>query len=166
MKKWPSCLLLVLNNFSLLQILQVYFFFLILTPCFCYEIWFGIGGYVFVHTYTCECIHKWLLFVMMLGHVWLFANQWTAALQASLSINISQSLLKLMSIESVMSSYHLLLLSSIFPTITVFTNDLALHIRWPKCWSFSFSISPSKEYSGLISFRIDWFDLLKVQGTL
>ena len=150
MKKWPSCLLLVLNNFSLIQILQVYFFFLILTLCFCYEIWFGIGGYVFVYTYTCECIHKWLLFVMMLSHVWLFATQWTAAWQASLSINISQSLLKLMSIESVMSSYHLLL-SSVFPTIRVFTNELALHIRWPKCWSFSFSISPSKEY-----FRIDF----------
>ena len=96
---------------------------------------------------------------------------WTAARQASLSFTISQNLLKLMSIESVMPSDHLilyhplLLLLSIFPSIRVFSNELALHIRWPKYWSFSFSISPSNEYSGLISFRIDWFDLLAVQGT-
>ena len=97
---------------------------------------------------------------------------WTAALQASLSFTISQSLLKLMSIELVMSSNHLLLchhlffLPSIFPSIRVFSNKSALCIRWPKYWSFSFSISPSNEYSGLISFSIDWFDLLAVQGTL
>ena len=97
---------------------------------------------------------------------------WTVAHQASLSITISWSLLELMSIKSVMSSNHLILccplilLPSIFPSIRVFSNELALHIRWPKYWSFSFSISPSKEYSGLISFRIDWLDLFDVQGTL
>ena len=97
---------------------------------------------------------------------------WTAARQASLSISNSRSLLKLMSIESVMPSNHLifchplLLLCSIFPSIRVFSNESALHIRWRKYWSFSFSISPSSEYSGLISFRIDWFDLLLVQRTL
>ena len=100
------------------------------------------------------------------------ATAWTIAHRASLSFTISQSLLKLMSIEVVMPSNHLilcqplLLLSSIFPTLMVFSNESALHIRWPKYWSFSFSISPSNEYSGLISFRIDWFDLLAVQGTL
>ena len=104
--------------------------------------------------------------------VWLFATPCTAARQASLSITNSQSLLKLMSIESVMLSNHLipccplLLLPLIFPSIRVFSNELVLRIRWPKYWSFSFSISPSNEYSGLISFRIDWFDLLAVQGTL
>ena len=100
------------------------------------------------------------------------ATPWTAARQASLSITKSQSLLKLMSIESVMPSNHLilchplLLLPSLFPSIRVFSNDSALCIRWPKYWSFSFSINPSNEYLGLISFRIDWFDLLAVQGTL
>ena len=101
-----------------------------------------------------------------------FASPWTAAHQASLSITNSQSLLKLMSIKLVMPSNHLILchpllfLPSIFPSIRVFFNESALHIRWPKYWSFSFSISPSNEYSGLISFRIDWLDLLAVQGTL
>ena len=96
---------------------------------------------------------------------------WTVAQQASLSIINSWSLLKLMSIALVMPSNHLilchplLLLPSIFPSIRVFSNELVLHIRWPKDWSFSFSINPSNEYSGLISFRIDWFDLLTVQGT-
>ena len=96
---------------------------------------------------------------------------WTAAPQASLSITNSRSLLKFMTIQSVMPSNHLilcplLLLTSIFPSIRVFSNESILHIRWPKYWIFSFSISPSKEYSGLISFRMDWFDLLAVQGTL
>ena len=109
--------------------------------------------------------------VHSLSHVWLFATPWTAECQASLSFSISQSLLKLMSIESVMPSIHFilcypLLLLSIFPIIRVFSNELALHIRCPKYWSFNFSISPSNVYSGLISFRIDWFDLLAVQGTL
>ena len=107
--------------------------------------------------------------VQSLSHVWLFATPWTAAHQASLSFSISQSLLKLMSVESVVPSNHLilchllLLVASIFSIIKVFSNELALHIRWPKYWSCS--ISPSNEYSGLISFRIDWFDLLAVQRT-
>ena len=96
----------------------------------------------------------------------------TAAHQASLSFTISRRLLRLMSVESVMPSNHLifchplLLLPSIFPSIRIFSNESALHIRWPKYWSFSFSISPSSEYSGVISFRIDWFDFFAVQGTL
>ena len=110
--------------------------------------------------------------VQSLSCVQLFATPWTAAHQASLSITNSWSLLKLMSIESVMPSNHLilchplLLLPSIFPSIWVFSNESALHIRWPKYWSFSFSITPSSEHSGLISFRMDWLDLLAVQGTL
>ena len=110
--------------------------------------------------------------IQLLSCVWLFVTPWTAAWQASLSITKSWSLLKLMSIESMMPSSHLilcrplLLLSSIFPSIRVFSNGSALHIGWPKYWSFSFSISPSNEYSGLISFKMDWLDLLTVQGTL
>ena len=110
--------------------------------------------------------------VQSLSQAQLFATPWTAALQASLSNTNSQSLLKLMSIELVMPSKHLipccplLLLPSPFPSIRVFSSKSALCIRWPKYWSFSFSISPSNAYSGLISFRIDWFDLLSVQGTL
>ena len=99
------------------------------------------------------------------------ATQWTAALQASLSITNSRSSRKLMYIESVMPSNHLilcgpLLLPSIFPSIRVFSNESALHIRWPNYWSLSFNISPSNEHPGLISFRMDWLDLLAVQGTL
>ena len=100
------------------------------------------------------------------------ATPWTAAHQASLFITNSRSLPKLMSIKSIMPSNHLiisrplLLLPSIFPSIRVFSNESALHIRWPKDWSFSFSISPSNEHPGLISFRVDWLDLLAVQGTL
>ena len=100
------------------------------------------------------------------------STPWTAARQASLSIANSRSLLELMCIQLVMSSIHLifchplLLLPSIFPSIRVFSNELALRIRWPKYWSFSFSISPSNGCSGLLPFRIDWFDLLAVQGTL
>ena len=109
--------------------------------------------------------------VQSLSHVQLFATPWTAAHQASLSIANSQSLLKLMSIESVMPSNHLilcrplLLLPSFFPSIRVFSNESALHIWWPKFWSFSFSTSPSNEYSGLISCTIDWFDRLAVLRT-
>ena len=98
-----------------------------------------------------------------------FAAQWTAAHQASLSLTISWSLPKFKSIESVMPSNHLILsglLLSIFPIFRIFSKKSAVHIRWPKYWNFRFSISPSKEYSGLISFKIDWFDLLAVQGTL
>ena len=110
--------------------------------------------------------------VQLFSHVWLFAAPWTVAHQASLFFTISWSLLKLMFIELVMPSNHLiiccpLLLSpSIFPSISVFSNESVLHIRWPNYWSFSFSISPSNKYLGLISFRMDWLDLLAVQGTL
>ena len=110
--------------------------------------------------------------VQSLSHVRLFTTPWTAAHQTFLSIRDSQSLLKLMSIESLMPSNHLilcrhlLLLPSFFPRNRVFSNESVLHIRWPDYWSFSFNISPFKEYSGLISIRIDWFDLLAVQGTL
>ena len=109
--------------------------------------------------------------VQLLSCVQLFMTPWTAVCQASLSFTVSQNLLKFMSTESVMLSNHLtichsLLQSSIFPSIRVFSKESALCIRWPKYWNFSFSISPSTEYSGLLSFRIDWFDLLAVQGTL
>ena len=111
--------------------------------------------------------------VQWLSCVPLFMTPWAAEWQASLFITNSQSLLKLMFIESVMPSNHLtlchsllLLLPSIFPSIRVFSNESVLHIRWPKYWSLNFSISPSHEYSGLISFRMDWLDLLAVQGTL
>ena len=110
--------------------------------------------------------------VQLLSGVWLFVTPWTAARQASLSITNSRSLLKLMSIELVMPSQPShpllspLLPSSIFSSIKVFSNESALCVRWPKFWSFSFSISPSNEFSGLISFRMDWLDLLAVQGTL
>ena len=110
--------------------------------------------------------------VQLLSRVQLFATPWTAARQASLSITNSWSLFKLMSIELVMPSIHLILcrhllrLLLIFPSIKVFSNESVLCIRWPKYWSFIFSISPSNEPSGLISFRMDWLDLLAVQGTL
>ena len=110
--------------------------------------------------------------VQLLSHVWLFAMPWTAACQASLSITNTWSTPKPMSIESVMPSNHLILCHplllppSIFPSIRVFSNESVLCIRWPKYWSFSFHISPSNKYSGLISFRLDWLNLLAVQGTL
>ena len=110
--------------------------------------------------------------VQSLSCVQLFVTPWTASHQASLSFTISYSLLKLMSVESVMPSNHLiicrplLLLPSIFPNIQVFSNESVLHIRWPKYCSFRFSISPSNEYSGLISFRTDWFGVLAVRGTI
>ena len=112
-----------------------------------------------------------MIVVQSLSCVLLFVTPWTAACQASLSFTISWSLLKLMSIMLVMSSSHLilchpLLLTAIFPSIRVFSSELALCITWPNYWSFNFIINPSKEYSGLISFRIDWFGLLAVQGTL
>ena len=112
-----------------------------------------------------------MIVVQWLSCVRLFVTPWTAPSQASLSFTISQSLLKLMSVELAMPSNHLvlscpLLLPLVFPSSRVFSNESALHIRWPKYWSFSFSICPSNEYSGLISFRIYWLDLLVVQGTL
>ena len=119
-----------------------------------------------------DLLPAWFSSVQSLCRVWLFATQWTALHQASLSMTNPQSLLKLMSVESVMPSNHLilcrplLLLPSIFPSISVFSNESAPCIRWPKYWSFNFSIGPSSEYSGLISFKMDWLDLLAVQGTL
>ena len=115
--------------------------------------------------------HFFVVAVQLLSHIPLFVTLWTATWQASLSFTDSLSLLKLMSIELVRPSYHLiflcsLLLPSIFPSIRVFSNKSALCIRWLKDWGLSFSISPFNEYSGLISFRIAWFDLLEVQGTL
>ena len=110
--------------------------------------------------------------VQLLSRVWLFATPWIAACQASLSITNSRSSLRLMSIESIMPSSHLilchplLLLLPIPPCIRVFSNESTLRMRWPKYWSFSFSISPSKEHRGLISFRMDWLDILAVQRTL
>ena len=129
-----------------------------------------IGSYgIFSTLRNCQTLFKDVVQLLSRGR--LFATPWTAACQASLSNTNSRSLLKLMFIESVMPSNHLilcppLLLLSIFPSIRVFSNETALHIRWPKHWSFSFSISPSNEYSGLISFKVEWFDLLAVQGTL
>ena len=113
-----------------------------------------------------------VVFVQLSGHVWFFMTPWIASHQTSLSLTISHSLFKLMSIELVISSNHLILchsllfLPSIFPSLRVFSNELALRIRWPKYWSFSFSLSPSNEYPELISFRIDWLELLAVQWTL
>ena len=137
-------------------------------------------GYVFLSSSASKCLWnsklckslKTVVIVQPLSQVWLFVTPWTAACQASLSFTISQSLLKLMSVELVMTSNYLILchslplLPSIFPSIRIFSNELALHIRWLKYWSFNLSISPSSECSGLISFRMDWLDLLAVQGTL
>ena len=137
--------------------------------CLCSNFLFLLGhqsNWLRVHSYDLT-----LPFVVQsLSHVRFFTTPWTAAYQVSLSFIISWSLLKLMSIESVMPSNHLilccplLLLPSVFPSIKIFSDESILHIRWPKNWSFS--ISPSNEYSGLISLRIDWLDLLAVQGTL
>ena len=121
--------------------------------------------------YVCD-IHPTISSVQSLSRVWFFETPWMAVHQASLSITISQSSLKLMSTESVMPSSHLILCCplllppSVFPSIRVFLNESVLHIRWPKYGSFSFSISPSNEHPGLITFRMDWLDLLEVQGTL
>ena len=120
----------------------------------------------------CKRSQKRNVVVQSFSHVQLIVTPWTTACQASLSFTISRSLLELMSTESMMPSNHLILchplliLPSIFPSIRVFSNKLTLQIRGPKYWTFSFGISPSNEYSGLISFRIDWFDLLAVQKTL
>ena len=122
--------------------------------------------------WLCKYLWNCPLLVQSLNCVRLFATPWTAACQASLPFTIFWSLSKLMSTESVMPSTHLILccplflLPSIFPSIRVFFNESALHIRWPEYWSFSFNISLSDEYSGLISFQIDWFGLLEIQGIL
>ena len=120
-------------------------------------------------TLICCNVHWILAVVQSPSHAWFFVTPWTAACQASLSFTVSQSLIRFMSIESVMPSNHLilchslLLLPSIFPSIRVFSSELTLHIKCPKYWSFS--ISPSNKYSALYSFRIDWFDLLALPGT-
>ena len=125
-----------------------------------------------MHQSLSKCRLSIVFVVQLLSRVQLFATSWTAAHQTALSITNSRSFLKLMSIALVMPSNHLilccplLLLPSVFLSIRVFSNELAVHIRWPKYWSFSFNISSSNEYSELISFRIDWFDLFAVQGTL
>ena len=127
---------------------------------------------LFCTSETFDRVGGFISSVQLLSHVQLFATPWTAAHEASLSITNSRSLLRLLSIMLEMSSnllilcHPLLLPPSIFPSIRVFSNESVLYIRWPKDWSFSFSISPSNEYSGLISFRIDWLDLFAVQGTL
>ena len=125
-----------------------------------------------MHVLSCQCVSVQFSSVQSLSCVRLFATSWTTACQASLSITNSWSLLKLISTELVMPSNHLilccplLLLLSIFPSIRVFSDESVLCIRWPKYWSFSFNISPSNEHPGPISFRMDWLDLLAVQGTL
>ena len=135
----------------------------------------GLGAALLGHRRVLEQTHglcSCVALVQLLSHVRLFAAPWTAACQASLSITNSRSLLQLMSIELVMPSNHLILcrplilLPSIFPSIRVFSSGSVLCIGWPMYWRFSFGISPSNEYSGLISFRMDWLDLLAVQGTL
>ena len=132
-------------------------------------------GSIFLQVLTLSLLYTRYCFihsVRLLSQVWLFVTPWTAACQASLSITNSRSLFKFMSIELVMPSNHLilcrplLLLPSVFPSIRILSNELVLCIWWPKYWSFSFSISLSSEYSGLISFSIDWLDLLAIQGTL
>ena len=134
----------------------------------------GIAGHklhIYILKVSRQVPQATIVVVQLLSRVQLFVTSWTAARQASLSF-ISWSLLKLLSVELMMPSNHLilchslLLLPSIFPSIRIFSSESVLCIRWPKYWSFSFSISPCNEYSGLISFRIDWFDLLAVQGTL
>ena len=149
---------------------------LLLTPSFCsllFKIDFGLcwSSCIFLSRIcpNCACMQLFFSSVQLLSRVRLFATPWTAARQASLSITNSRSLLKLMFIKLVMPfilCHPLLLLPSIFPRIRVFSSESALSIRWPKYWSFSFNISPSNEHSGLISFRMDWLDLLEVQGTL
>ena len=118
-----------------------------------------------------QCASLGIVAVQLLSWIQLSATPWSAPHQASLSFTISRSLLKLMSIEVLPSNHFILccpflLLPSIFPSIRVFSNESVLLMRWPKYWSFSFSISPSNEYSGLIFYRMDWFDLLEIQGTL
>ena len=140
-----------------------------------FRLWLHTKAESHSYTWTCPYINEFTVqfsSVQSLSHVRLFVTPWTAACRASLSITNSRSPSKPMSIESVMTSNHLILycpllfLPSIFPSIRVFSNESALRMRWPKCCSFSFNISPSNEHPGVISFRMDWLDLLAVQGTL
>ena len=162
---------------SLEKSLNGTFFGVVLFTASCTVLWTSFhcsSGILFTSSYPLNICYLHCIFissVQSLSHVWLFATHGLQH-QASLSITNSRSLLKLMSIELVISFNHLilccpfLLLPSIFPTIRVFSNEPVFHIRWPKYWSFSFSISPPNEYSRLVSFRFDWFDFLAVQGTL
>ena len=142
--------------------------FQVLLCWFCSHYWIDISTFRKGNNH----INKASVQFRSLSHVWLFMTPWTSARQASLSITNSWGSLRFKPLESVMPSSHLilchplLLLPSVLPRIRVFSNESLLPIRWPKYWSFSFSISPSDEHSGLVSFRIDWFDLLAVQGTL
>ena len=164
------------SSFSLLFIFNPCIF----LPC---KVWLSVKSTLFCQALTCfrkliwilwcgKVVCHWFSSVQSLSRVRLFATPWTTARQAFLSITSCRSPSKPMSIESVMPSNHLilchplLLLPSMFPSIRVFSNESALCTRWPKYWSFSFNISPPKEYSGLISFRMDWLDILAVQGTL
>ena len=163
------CVLIIHNLVSLMQSLLWVLYFQVSS-----ELWFTCTSNSIL---SFQNLFPVILFsvsvsVQSLSCGWLFATPWTAARQASLSITDSRSPPKPMSIELVMPSNHLILchsllvLPSIFPSIRVFSKELALHIRWPKYWSFSFNISPSNKHPGLISFRMDWLDLLAVQGTL
>ena len=158
---WLECKLFSASMEKSMEVLQK-------IKCRTTTIWFGSS----TSGYICKGSSVQFSSFQSLGHVWLFASQWTRARQASLSITNSQSLLKLLSIALVMPSNHLilchplLLLPSVFPSIRVLSSESILCIRWPKYWSFSFSISRANEYSGLISFMIGWLDLLAVQGTL
>ena len=158
---------------QILYFLQKQFFFVLINPLnLTFRGCTVIVNFFFHLHFLYSNMHCQFSSVQSLSHVRLFATPWTAACQASHSITTSWSLLKLMSIESVMPSNHLILCCSlflppsVFPSIRVFSNESVLHIRWPKYWSFSFSISPSNEHPGPISFRTDWLDILAVQGTL
>ena len=132
-------------------------------PFFQLWLWHSCLPFINIRTPANTLAHRIGAVVQLFSHVWLFATPWTSARQVSLTFTIPRSLLKLMSIELVMTSNYLilcpplLLLPSIIPSIKIFSNESTFHIRWPKYWSFSFSISPSNEYSGLIFFRMDWF---------
>ena len=174
---YPQCLalsyLLSKKNFSLIiTFLQLNTAIISLYQSDSFQILLLSSSALLFHWNHCFRVQHQLSSVQSLSRVGLFVTPWTTACQASLSITNSRSPPKPMSIELVIPSNHLilcrhlLLLPSIFSSIRVFSNESALHIRWPECWSFSFNISPSNEYSGLISFRMDWLDLLEVQGTL
>ena len=165
-----NCIFFILKYYCLLIAVKSWVFISHFSGFFVYVKFYKGGQWGTAHTFSIASVQFGS--VQLLSRVRLFATPWTAARQASLSITNSRSLPKPMSFESVMPSNHLilcrplLLLPSIFPSIRVFFNESALHIRWSKYWNFRFNISPSSEYSGLISFRMDWLDLLVVQGTL
>ena len=171
---WLDCFVLSIHIWCWYRLTAANILFLLMS--FCSMVLILLHFLHSINIFQCSILISLLIFplssVQLLSRVWLFTTPSTAALQASLSITNSWSLPKLMSIESVMPSNHLILChslllpASIFTSIRVFSNKSVLRIRWPKYWSFSFSISPSNEYSGLISFRMHWLDLLAVQGAL